>query len=211
MNTPLSGSGARSDGYLIREERRSPRVSRASRRLQGARAAVRAIAEAQGDLAMSLQERISAQPRSAKVLASRNSVPTRCSASSVGASSPACRAVLHDRGAWTPPTEADEPLHRPGREPSYSKPSGPEHGRSVKSRRGHLYVFGPLGNEFRLDVERPLLVGGGIGIAPLRTWPRRSAIRPNAARLSQRTARRSRCPTAERRCRRQGLHASPSR
>jgi NAD(P)H-flavin reductase len=30
-----------------------------------------------------------------------------------------------------------------------------------------LYVFGPLGNGFRLDVERPLLVGGGIGIAPL--------------------------------------------
>jgi len=30
-----------------------------------------------------------------------------------------------------------------------------------------LAVFGPLGNGFRLDVRRPLLVGGGIGIAPL--------------------------------------------
>jgi NAD(P)H-flavin reductase len=30
-----------------------------------------------------------------------------------------------------------------------------------------LDVLGPLGNGFRLDVERPLLVGGGIGIAPL--------------------------------------------
>jgi dihydroorotate dehydrogenase electron transfer subunit len=30
-----------------------------------------------------------------------------------------------------------------------------------------VHVFGPLGNGFRLDVERPLLVGGGIGIAPL--------------------------------------------
>src|ERR671931_71864 len=30
-----------------------------------------------------------------------------------------------------------------------------------------LAVFGPLGKGFRLDVERPLLVGGGIGIAPL--------------------------------------------
>jgi NAD(P)H-flavin reductase len=30
-----------------------------------------------------------------------------------------------------------------------------------------LHVFGPLGNGFRLDAERPLLVGGGIGIAPL--------------------------------------------
>jgi dihydroorotate dehydrogenase electron transfer subunit len=31
----------------------------------------------------------------------------------------------------------------------------------------HLHVLGPLGNGFRLDVQRPLLVGGGIGIAPL--------------------------------------------
>jgi dihydroorotate dehydrogenase electron transfer subunit len=30
-----------------------------------------------------------------------------------------------------------------------------------------LHIFGPLGNGFRLDVPRPLLVGGGIGIAPL--------------------------------------------
>lgn len=30
-----------------------------------------------------------------------------------------------------------------------------------------INVFGPLGNGFRLDVARPLLVGGGIGIAPL--------------------------------------------
>jgi dihydroorotate dehydrogenase electron transfer subunit len=31
---------------------------------------------------------------------------------------------------------------------------------------GELHVFGPLGNGFRLDVPRPLLVGGGIGVAP---------------------------------------------
>jgi NAD(P)H-flavin reductase len=30
-----------------------------------------------------------------------------------------------------------------------------------------LAVLGPLGNGYRLDVERPLLVGGGIGVAPL--------------------------------------------
>src|SRR5919106_5772456 len=30
-----------------------------------------------------------------------------------------------------------------------------------------LSVLGPLGNGFVLDVQRPLLVGGGIGIAPL--------------------------------------------
>jgi NAD(P)H-flavin reductase len=30
-----------------------------------------------------------------------------------------------------------------------------------------LGILGPLGNGFRLDVDRPLLVGGGIGVAPL--------------------------------------------
>ena len=29
-----------------------------------------------------------------------------------------------------------------------------------------LQILGPLGNGFRLDVARPLLVGGGIGVAP---------------------------------------------
>jgi len=30
-----------------------------------------------------------------------------------------------------------------------------------------LHVLGPLGNGFHLEVTRPLLVGGGIGVAPL--------------------------------------------
>ncbi len=34
-------------------------------------------------------------------------------------------------------------------------------------RGDRIHVLGPLGNGFRIDVERPLLVGGGIGIAPL--------------------------------------------
>jgi dihydroorotate dehydrogenase electron transfer subunit len=34
-------------------------------------------------------------------------------------------------------------------------------------RGDRIAVFGPLGNGFQLDVERPLLVGGGIGLAPL--------------------------------------------
>ena len=29
-----------------------------------------------------------------------------------------------------------------------------------------LHVFGPLGNGYRLSVDKPLLVGGGIGVAP---------------------------------------------
>ena len=34
------------------------------------------------------------------------------------------------------------------------------------ARRDRMHVLGPLGNGYRLDVERPLLVAGGIGIAP---------------------------------------------
>jgi dihydroorotate dehydrogenase electron transfer subunit len=34
------------------------------------------------------------------------------------------------------------------------------------ARGDRLAVLGPLGKGFRLDVERPLLVGGGIGVAP---------------------------------------------
>jgi NAD(P)H-flavin reductase len=34
-------------------------------------------------------------------------------------------------------------------------------------RGDRLAVLGPLGNGFDLDVEQPLLVGGGIGVAPL--------------------------------------------
>jgi NAD(P)H-flavin reductase len=34
-------------------------------------------------------------------------------------------------------------------------------------RGDRIHVLGPLGNGFDLSVERPLLVGGGIGIAPL--------------------------------------------
>lgn len=34
-------------------------------------------------------------------------------------------------------------------------------------RGDRIAVFGPLGNGFRLEVGRPFLVGGGIGIAPL--------------------------------------------
>jgi NAD(P)H-flavin reductase len=34
-------------------------------------------------------------------------------------------------------------------------------------RGDEIAMLGPLGNGFRLDVPRPLLVGGGIGVAPL--------------------------------------------
>jgi dihydroorotate dehydrogenase electron transfer subunit len=47
-------------------------------------------------------------------------------------------------------------------------PIGPGTRALCAARPGEeISVLGPLGNGFRLDVERALLVGGGIGIAPL--------------------------------------------
>lgn len=46
-------------------------------------------------------------------------------------------------------------------------PVGPGTRALVEAVRGErIHVLGPLGNGYRLDVERPLLVGGGIGVAP---------------------------------------------
>jgi len=46
-------------------------------------------------------------------------------------------------------------------------PIGPGTGALVELVRGQAVdVLGPLGNGYRLDVKRPLLVGGGIGVAP---------------------------------------------
>jgi carbamoyl-phosphate synthase large subunit len=64
VNTPFGGSGPRSDGYLIREAALAARVPCITT-MAGAKAAVHAIADARGDLAVSLQERISAQKRTA--------------------------------------------------------------------------------------------------------------------------------------------------
>jgi dihydroorotate dehydrogenase electron transfer subunit len=47
-------------------------------------------------------------------------------------------------------------------------PIGPGTGALCALRPGDgIGVLGPLGRGYRLDVERPLLVGGGIGLAPL--------------------------------------------
>jgi len=51
----------------------------------------------------------------------------------------------------------------------------------------HLAILGPLGNGFRLDVERPLLVGGGIGVAPFPYLSEKLGGRPRAL-LGFRTA-----------------------
>jgi len=63
VNTP-QGSGARTDGYLIREAALIARVPCVTT-ISGAAAAVEAIAHARDEVALSLQERIDAQARSA--------------------------------------------------------------------------------------------------------------------------------------------------
>ena len=46
-------------------------------------------------------------------------------------------------------------------------PVGPATRVLCEFERGQeIGIFGPLGNGFRTDVKRPLLVGGGIGVAP---------------------------------------------
>ena len=48
------------------------------------------------------------------------------------------------------------------------EPVGPGTRALARLERGDpLSILGPLGTGFRLDSDRPLLVGGGIGIAPL--------------------------------------------
>jgi carbamoyl-phosphate synthase large subunit len=63
INTP-QGSGARTDGYRIREAALTARIPCITT-LSGAAAAVLAIADARGEGVISLQERIDAQPRTA--------------------------------------------------------------------------------------------------------------------------------------------------
>ena len=63
VNTP-QGSGARTDGYRIREAALTARIPCITT-LSGAAAAVLAIADARGEDVISLQERIDAQPRTA--------------------------------------------------------------------------------------------------------------------------------------------------
>ncbi len=49
---------------------------------------------------------------------------------------------------------------------------------AAASRRDSIPVLGPLGTGYRLDVRRPLLVGGGIGVAPFPFLSQRLARPP---------------------------------
>ena len=74
-------------------------------------------------------------------------------------------------------------------------------------RGDELHVLGPLGNGFDLDVERPLLVGGGIGVAPLPFLSDGARLATGDPRLPQRLARRGGGARSQRR----GLHRADVR
>ena len=59
-------------------------------------------------------------------------------------------------------------LAPPGELAFLLEPIGPGTRALAALREGDaIHLLGPLGNGFDLEVERPLLVGGGIGIAPM--------------------------------------------
>ncbi|MCC6222067.1 MAG: dihydroorotate dehydrogenase electron transfer subunit [Thermoleophilia bacterium] len=59
-------------------------------------------------------------------------------------------------------------LARPGELAFLIDPIGPGTRALAALERGEeIGLLGPLGRGFRLDVARPLLVGGGVGVAPL--------------------------------------------
>ena len=98
-------------------------------------------------------------------------------------------AVLHARGARPRAAAAVLALHRARRNELgfLVDPVGPGTTAIAELEPGdRIAVFGPLGNGFRLDVARPLLVGGGIGIAPFPYLAEALEHPPADSRLPQR-------------------------
>ena len=168
VNTPFGDSGARSDGYLIREAALAARVPCITT-IAGARAAVHAIADARGDLAVSLQERIGAQREALRVVANEAVGPyslLRVERGGLDPGIPGQFFMLEAPGRVLP-----RPMSLcqapPGELTFLLEAVGPGTRALAAVEPGdEIHVFGPLGNGYRLDVEQPLLVGGGIGVAP---------------------------------------------
>ena len=73
-----------------------------------------------------------------------------------------------DAPGWLLPRALSLRLAPPGELAFLIDPIGPGMAALCELEPGEsIAVLGPLGNGFHLDVERPLLVGGGIGMAPL--------------------------------------------
>jgi len=106
----------RSDGRLSDPRGRASRPGSCITTISGAAAAVEAIAHAQPEISVSLQERISAARRELGSPAPSRSGLTRCCGSPARPRAGNPGPVLHARGAGTAATSADEPLsHAAGR------------------------------------------------------------------------------------------------
>ena len=166
VNTP-QGSGARTDGYLIREAALVARIPCITT-LAGAAAAAEAIASARAEprgvppgTACPGAKRVASPAASA-------SARTRCCAWRGGLDPgvPGQFFMLSPPGRLLP-RPMSLCLAPRGELAFLIDPIGPgTRALAALAAGDRLTVFGPLGNGFRLDVERPLIVGGGIGVAP---------------------------------------------
>ena len=184
VNTP-QGSG-RTRRRLPHPRGGARRACRRASRSRGAAAAVHAIAQRRAESALSLQERdrdrrMTLDERSV-MAAARLEGRCRCrSRRGRAVHAPAARrAACSSRARPASSSCSRRPgalLPRPislclaprGELAFLVDPIGPGTRAlcDAPSRATRSTCFGPLGNGFDLDVERPLLVGGGIGIAPL--------------------------------------------
>ena len=172
VNTPGGGPDPRSDGYLIREAALTARVPciTTRRRRDGGRPRDRERARRDRAVAAGTDRCRGPGASVVESSPSRRSARTRSSASrgarsiqgSPDSSSCSRRPAACCRG------RCRSASRRRGELAFLLDPVGPGTRALAALEPGdELHVFGPLGNGFRLDVERPLLVGGGIGIAPL--------------------------------------------
>ena len=198
--------GARARRLPRSARRRSSRASRASRRSPAPRPPSHAIANARSETALSLRSGSMLRRERRSVVATEAVGPytlLRVDARRRSTRGRPGQFFMLEAPGRLLPRPMSLCLAPPGELAFLIDPIGPGTRALCALEPGdELAVLGPLGNGFRLDVERPLLVGGGIGdraaAVPLR-GARRAAGR---ARLPLRVARRGGGARAERRGRR---------
>ena len=170
VNTPEGGSGPRSDGYLIREAALAARIPCITTIAGPQRPSTRSRMPAPRPRSRCRSGSMSRPRRERRNVVAVEAVGpyvlVRVARGGLDPGRP--RTVLHARSPRPRAAAADVALPcaaRGARVPARS--DRPRHGALAELEPGEsIHVFGPLGNGFRLDVDRPLLVGGGIGVAP---------------------------------------------
>ena len=128
------------------------------------------------------------------MLAAKRSARTRCFGSNAAGSTPGIpgQFFMLEAPGRVLPRPMSLCLAPPGELAFLIDPVGPGTRALCALESGQaIHVLGPLGNGFDLSVERPLLVAGGIGIAPMPYLADAlSGRRSCDSRLPQRSARR---------------------